>query len=296
MSNSVPVALFAYRRADLLERTLASLRANAVPKIYAFSDGPREPSVASQVNEVRAVLHGVDWCEIEIAESPVNRGIGVAMLTEVSALFERYESLVIIEEDLEFVAGTYAFLCAALEHYEAEPRAMGVTAWTHQRVTPPGLTDPFFTGRMATFVWATWRRAWAGLPDATALQRRDECLAAGIDPARFGDDLVDSPVHEVEKAMWDIRFNLHMLARRGLFLYPAMTMVRHTGYDSRAMNLPSENGWEDTPGLAPDPRTVRWPAVVECPGTDLLWRRGLNAPRRTLWLKIRQQLVRWMGA
>lgn len=296
MNANVPVALFAYRRADLLELTLASLQANGVPKIYAFSDGPREASVAPQVEEVRAVLRRVDWCDIEIAESPVNRGIGVAMLTEISALFERYESLVIIEEDLEFVEGTYAFLCAALQQYRDEWRAMGVTAWTHARVTPVGLADPFFTGRMATFVWATWRRAWSGMLDATALQCRDECLAAGIDPARFGNDLVESPAYEVEKAMWDIRFNLHMLARRGLFLYPATSMVRHTGYDSRAMNLPSENGWDDCPEPAPDPATVRWPAVVEYPGTDALWRRGLNAPERTMFSRIRERLSRWTGA
>jgi hypothetical protein len=73
--------------------------------------------------------------------------------------------------------------------------------------------------------------------DVTALERRDACVAAGIDPARFGEDLLDSPLHEVEKAMWDIRFNLHMLARCGLLL---------------------------------DPATIRWPAVVEYSGTDAL--------------------------
>ena len=146
MNAIVPVALFAYRRADLLERTLASLRANGIPKIYAFSDGPREPSVASQVDEVRAVLHRVDWCDIEIAESPINRGIGVAMLIEVSALFERHESLVIIEEDLEFVGGTYAFRCAALWHYRDEPRAMGVNGAQHDDVGDQpirGVIHPF---------------------------------------------------------------------------------------------------------------------------------------------------------
>ena len=110
MTDEIPVALFAYRRADLLARTLASLRANGVPRIYAFSDGPRDPSVAAQVEEVRAVLRAVDWVPIEISESPVNRGIAVAMLTELTVLFERHEALVIIEEDLEFVPGTYAYL------------------------------------------------------------------------------------------------------------------------------------------------------------------------------------------
>ena len=295
MTDEIPVALFAYRRADLLARTLASLRANGVPRIYAFSDGPRDPSVAAQVEEVRAVLRAVDWVPIEISESPVNRGIAVAMLTELTVLFERHEALVIIEEDLEFVPGTYAYLCAALAHYRDEPRAMGVTAWTHARVTPRDVTQPFFTGRMATWVWATWRRAWAGMPDATAMERRDECLAAGIDPARLGDDLVESPKHEVEKAMWDFRFNLHMLARRGLFLYPAASMVRHTGYDERAMNLPNATGWEDVVAPAPTGAAIRWPAVAEYPGSDALWRRAKNVPKRTLLSRIRNRISRWFG-
>jgi hypothetical protein len=149
---------------------------------------------------------------------------------------------------------------------------------------------------MSGLMWGTWRRAWSGILDATAVQRRDECIAKGIDPSRFGHDLVDSIVHEEERGMWDLRFNLHMLARGGLFLFPATSMVRHTGYDLRATNSPNATGWEDVVEPAPAFDRVVWPPLVEQPGSAELWRRAIGGEPLTLLTRIRRRLARWMGA
>ena len=116
----IPVILFAYRRPDLLRRCLASLRANDVPLIYAFSDGPRDDTVSADVVEVRSLLHAVDWTRVELTESPINLGVSPAVLQGITAVFARHEMAVIVEEDLEFGAGTYAFVCAALRYYRDE--------------------------------------------------------------------------------------------------------------------------------------------------------------------------------
>lgn len=283
----IPVILFAYRRPDLLGGTLASLRANAVPKIYAFSDGPRDASVEADVAAVRALLRAIDWTPVELQAAKRNLGISPSQLQGITSVLARHEMAVIIEEDLEFGPGTYAFVCEALRRYREEPRAMGVTAWNHARVTPRGVTQPYFTGRMSALVWGTWRRAWDGMLDRTALQLRDQCLADGIDPARFGADLVDSVVHEEERGMWDIRFNLHMLAHRGLFLFPAVSMVRHAGYGPRATNSPTAGGWEDTPGPAPALDAITWPSVTEQPESARLWKAAMAPPRRSWRARIR---------
>ena len=295
MSDLIPVVLFAYRRPDLLRRCLVSLQANDVPLIYAFSDGPRDDTVAADVVEVRSLLRAVDWTRVELSESPTNLGVSPAVLQGITLVLARHEMAVVVEEDLEFSAGAYAFVCAALRHYRDEARAMGVTAWTQPRVTPPGVTQPYFTGRKSSLMWGTWRRAWDGILDATAQERRDECLAKGIDPARFGCDLIESVVHEETRGFWDFRFNLHMLARGGLFLFPAATMVRHLGHDARATNSPHGAEWEGEPVDVPDIRTVRWPPVVEHPASAELWRRAINPTRRTLLSRVRGRLARWLA-
>lgn len=274
----IPVVLFAYRRPDLLRRTLASLRANDVPMIYAFSDGPRDESAAADVDAVRADLRRVDWTPIELIASPVNLGVSESEQRGISRVLAEHEMAVIVEDDLEFVPGTYAFLCAALTKYRDDSRVMSVTAWNHPRVTPPDVTQPYFVGRRCSLVWGTWRRAWDGMLDATAIERRDACLAAGIDPSRYGDDLMKSPQHEQTHYLWDIRFHLHMLARSGLTLFPARSMVQHIGYDARATNSPHATGWEPVWAPAPTLESIVWPEVREQAGAAERWRLAINGP------------------
>ncbi|HLA89897.1 MAG TPA: hypothetical protein VJL28_05675 [Gemmatimonadaceae bacterium] len=281
MSSVVPVVLFAYRRPDLLARTLESLRVNRVPLLCAFSDGPRDASVEADVAEVRRLLRHVDWTRMILVEQAANLGVGESELAGISRVLAEHEEVVSVEEDLEFGPGTYAYVCAALARYRDDPRVMGVTAWNHPRVTPDDVvTDPYFCGRMSGLMWGTWRRAWAGVTEHPAADFAAMCRARGVDPTRYGDDLRDSVVHAEEYGMWDLRFNLHMLAQGGLFLWPARSMVAHTGYDPRATNSPNVAGWADAPAPAPPVESVRWPEVVEQPGSAALWRRAVNAPPR----------------
>ena len=84
MSSAVPIVLFAYARPDHLRRTLACLRENQVPLIYAFSDGPRVPHKAPLVAEVRAILRAIDWCQVVLCEREENWGLGRSILAGVT--------------------------------------------------------------------------------------------------------------------------------------------------------------------------------------------------------------------
>lgn len=294
MSAIVPVVLFAYRRPDLLKRTLASLHVNEVPLVYAYSDGPRSPSVAADVEEVRRILRRVDWTRLVLVEQPSNLGVADSEYEGISRVLTDHNEVIACEEDLEFGAGTYAFLCAALARYRDDARVMGVTAWNHSRVTPSDVaSDPFFCGRMSGLMWGTWLRAWEGVTAQSAAQLLARCDAQGINVARYGDDLRTAALHEKEYGMWDMRFNLHMLARRGLFMWPARSMVAHIGYDPRATNSPNAAGWEDAPSAAPPVASIRWPEVREHPGSAELWRRAVNAPPApSLLARVRRRLAR----
>ena len=141
MPETIPVALFAYARPDYLRRTLDSLRATHVPLIYAFSDGPRTPGKAPAVAEVRYMLRAIDWCEAVLCERETNFGLGVSIRTGIAEVLNKHEALLVVEDDLICVPGTYQYLCAALEHYRDVPSVMSVTGWTHPRAIPPDVTD-----------------------------------------------------------------------------------------------------------------------------------------------------------
>lgn len=301
MSVLVPVALFAYDRVDLLARTLDSLRANAVPLIYAFSDGPRNEAAAARVADVRSLLRAVDWTEVVLMERAENLGLGRSIVTGAGSVFARHPHAIVCEDDLVVAPGTYSYLCAALAHYEGDSRVMSVSGWTHPLVTPPGIGDaPFFSARVNTYFWGAWARSWAGMDEGTALDRLDRCRARGEDPARYGRDIPDMAAAEGACNLWAVRWIAQHLARGGLSLCPPWTMVDHVGIDSRATNAAFLPIWDQRIDRAPPPVPGRWPEPVEHPQVAALWRRAVETEyaqaesrsRRSLAARVRSAVGR----
>ena len=294
MTAPVPVAYFAYRRADLVARTLAALRENRVPLVYAFSDGARGDEDAEDVEAVRRILRAVDWADVRLIERPVNLGVDVSEPRGISEVLQHHDAVIVCEDDIELSPGSYPYLTAALERYRDDVRVMSISAWTHERLTPPDALDaPHFTGRFPCWGWATWRRAWAGFPGEAPEQLRDLCIARGVDMARYGNDVAMLADDPAAKLTWDYGFSLHMLLHGGLTLLPPRTMAAHIGYDSRATHPQDSTGWEDSPASAPRPEDVRWPPVRENPASAALFRRALDVPPPpTLLARVRRRFAR----
>jgi hypothetical protein len=294
MSAKVPVALFAFRRADLLARTLAGLRANRVPLIHAYSDGARDAADAGDVAAVRRMLRSVDWADVRVVERPANLGLNRSLAKGIAETLAVHGEIIVCEDDIEMAPGSYDYLLAALDRYGNEPRVMCVNSWTHARVTPADAHDaPHFTGRSGGWGWATWRRAWDGFAALSTAELRERCAARGIDISKYGNDVADWVTQDAKEVPWDMAFGLYMMLHDGLTLMPPRTMTAHIGYgDVRASHVMDGAGWEDHPEPPPPLDTIRWPPVRENPGAAELWRRAMNAPPRpSLMRRIRRRLA-----
>ena len=270
-NSTVPIVLFAYARPDHLRRTLACLRENQVPFIYAFSDGPRVPDKAPLVAEVRAILRAIDWCQVVLCEREENWGLGRSMLAGVTEVLSKHAMCLVFEDDLICVPGTYPYLAAALRHYKDDPRVMSVTGWTHPRVTPSDAIDqPYFDGRAECLVWGTWARVWHGM-DRDAKTLMGECRAKGIGVYRYGTDLPAMADVELEKNIWAVRFLCWHILNRGLCFRPPWSMVEHIGFDASGTNATTEP-WFKNPPLNPcPPLPKQWPEPVENSQCSILW-------------------------
>ncbi len=282
VTEAVPVALFAYSRPKHLMRTLECLRENEVPLIYAFSDGPKTPEMVGRVSEVRAVLRSVDWCRLVLTERPENLGLGRSIRTGVAEVFSKHDALIVFEDDLICVPGTYRYLCEALKHYADCPQVMSVTGWTHPRITPDDVKDqPYFDGRAESLVWGAWSRSWQGM-DREAWSQVQECEQKGIDPYRYGADLVGQARGELKANIWACRFCFAHILRGGLCLRPPHSMVEHIGFDELATNSPDGSQWANPPLKSCPPIPGRWPQPSEHPECSVLWRTtcGEKPPER----------------
>jgi hypothetical protein len=290
-----PVVVFAYARPDTLRRTLECLRENQIPQLYVFCDGAKSDAVTRQVKEVRALVREITWTKLEIIERGVNFGLGKSIRAGVDEILGKHDSLLVFEDDLICVPGTYQYLAAALEQYRDNDKVMSVTGWTHRRVTPSDVGElPYFDGRAESLLWGTWKRAWKGM-DRDAASLVAECRQRGIDPTRFGTDVLDMAAAEQKRNIWAVRWVCLHLLNRGLCMRPPRSMVDHIGLDHRASNAGGDAMWEQTLGPAPAIPTT-WPAAVENPQCSALWKQiGGGAERgRLRW--IAQRLVQRITA
>jgi putative methyltransferase (TIGR04325 family) len=293
---TIPVVLTAYARPDHLARVLACLRANAVPLIHAYCDGAKGAADAAAVEQVRALLRAIDWADVRLTLRSENLGLGANVLAAVSAVAEQHPSFIVWEDDLIAVPGTYAWLCAALQHYANDERVMSVTAWTHPRVAP-GSAQPYFDGRAECWVWGAWARSWRGMAETTAAREMERGVRRGVAADAYGTDLPAMAAVEARKNIWAVRWIYHHLAEGGLCLRPPRSLVEHIGFDAAATHAGSASGLTNPPLQPAPPLPKDWPEPVEAAGARERWRRadparGLGGRVRLLWVRAKQRLRR----
>lgn len=284
-ASPIPVVLFAYRRLDHLERTLASLRENGVPRIIAYADGAKDAAGRADVAAVRTRLRAVDWCDLTLIPRDENLGLGRNILAGVTDVATRHDAFVVWEDDLVAVPGTYAWLCAALRQYAEDHRVMSVTGWTHPRVTPTDVGDrPYFDGRAECWVWGSWARAWRGMNAATAAEKMVAAEKRGIASDAYGVDLPLMAEAELRQNIWAVRWLYHHLEHGGLCVRPPWSMVDHIGFDPRATNAAAATAWAQPSLPAAPPIPENWPTPNEHPACRGLWRKA-NPTGWRVWLR-----------
>lgn len=276
--SHIPVVLFVYRRPDVLQQVLDCLRADQVPLLYVFCDGPRDARVVDEVRAVRELIHAVNWCECIVEEHSTNLGLGASIKHGVSVVLQQFEAAIMFEDDLICVPGTYHYLSAALRQYEHDSRVMSVTGWTHPSIIPSQTDElPYFDGKAECWVWGTWRRAWAGMDDS-AMRIMQECMSLGIDPEKYGTDLPKMAEEAESKNLWAVGWFYHHLRRQGLCLRPPWSMVDQICWeaDRSTTSAPEMMIWSNPPLRSCPPLPVNWPEPIEHPLCAALWRTAID--------------------
>lgn len=274
----IPVVLFVYRRPEPLKRTLDGLRANAIPLLIVYCDGLRDPADAERVAEVRRLVREIDWCPTRIVERDKNLGLGISIRTGVSEALDEFGAVVVFEDDIDCVPGSYDYMVAALRQYKDDPRVMSVGAFTHPDVCPSELGNhPYFDARFTCWGWGTWRRAWEGMSTpAKALLL--QCRLLGKSPDRYGHDIAIWAGKEAKMNIWAVRFLLLHLRKDGLCFHPPHSLTNHEGFDESSTSTGLQDVWKLPVLETCPPLPDAWPEPIEHPAVQDLYQAKCGAP------------------
>jgi Glycosyl transferase family 2 len=237
MSILAPIALFAYRRADHLARTLDTLRANPAARqseLFVFCDAAKGAKDAADVEAVRRIVSQVKgFAAVRIVMRDRNFGLARNITEGVTQILEGYEQVIVLEDDLELSAHFLQFMNDALAKYRDEPRVGNITGYCYPASV--ALPTTFLVRGPQSWSWATWRDRWKHYnPDGRDLRRK---LAARSGEREFDFDGSMGYVRMLEEQIdgkndsWAIRWYATCFLRDLLTLYPGRSLVRNIGRD-----------------------------------------------------------------
>lgn len=239
-----PIALFAFNRPTLLERTLTALAANNCADrspLTIFCDGPRnekDECLTKAVYDIAKKAKG--FASLEVVGRTQNMGCAASVIDGLTQMFSVHERLVVMEDDIITSPYTLNFLNEALERYADFKTVFNIAAWSPPTIAhtlPPNYPyDVYAIPRFNCWGWASWRDRFINIDWSVADQ--DIFFASDSLQEAFnigGEDL--SPMLHaqlIEKKInsWAIRADYARFKHGGVGINPIRSFTLNIGMAS----------------------------------------------------------------
>lgn len=240
--SKAPVALFAYNRRNMVEKTMESLANNhgaAETDLHIYSDGWKGAADEPAVREVRAYLKTVTgFKSVTIHEAEKNRGLGRSIIAGVTEMIENFGEVIVLEDDLQLSPWFLKFMNDGLDTYRDSEKVASIHGYLYP--VKAALPETFFIKGADCLGWATWSRAWklfnsdAKYLYETILERKqmDEFNFNG---AAFKEKILQRVIAGTNDS-WAVRWDASIFLNDMLTLYPGRSLVHHMGADGAGTN------------------------------------------------------------
>ncbi|MEG1685636.1 MAG: glycosyltransferase [Bacteroides sp.] len=237
-----PIILFTYNRPEHTRRIITSLLQNseaAKSELFIYSDAPKDASIQEAVEQVRTYIHSIKgFAQVNIVERKENWGLARNVIDGVTTIVNRFERVIVLEDDLVVAPYFLKFMNDALEMYKDEPRVGHIQAcdFTQDNTLP----DTFLIKWTGSWGWATWNRAWKLFnPDGKALLKelKDRRLTKTFDfNSTYGFTRMLKRQIAGKNNSWAIRWNASLFLHGVLSLNTGKSLVQNDGFDGSGTN------------------------------------------------------------
>lgn len=234
-----PIVIFVYNRPDHTKRVIESLMVNqeaSESDLIIYSDSAKTESHLTKVNEVRSYLKQITgFKSIQVVERMENYGLAKSIITGVSEVIEKSETVIVLEDDILVSPYFLKFMNSGLENYKNEEKVASIHAYSYPMHTK-GLDDTYLIRGADCWGWATWKRAWKFF-EADGKKLRDELLKGNL-VGKFDYDHTYPFFRMLEDQIagrnnsWAIRWHASIFLKNKLTLYPKDSLILNIGLDN----------------------------------------------------------------
>ena len=244
-----PVAIFIYKRPDLVKGLIHAISAYQPGKLYIVADGPKaeggqpESQLCAEARRVAEV--GVNWpCEVKRVYAISNMGLRVRLESGLDEVFINETEAILLEEDCHPMPDFFPFCQEMLTRYRENPRIAGIAGNCFLPIEAPISSSYFYSRFLHIWGWATWRRVWNEY-DRSKWEWPTEGVRRYFPNSRPDEmrywNLVYSRVASGQIDTWDYRWTSHLWSRGLLAIVPSQNLIWNRGFGASATNTRDED-------------------------------------------------------
>lgn len=237
-----PILLFTYKRLAPLKKTVEALKQNDLAEmsdLFIFSDGPKTEVDTPQIEEIRAYLKTIKgFNKVKITASKTNKGLANSIIGGVTKVFEEYDKVIVLEDDLLTTPNFLKYMNDALSNYEKMKKAFSVSGYSFDlKHNNDSQNTTYFLNRGWSWGWATWKDRWQEVDwEVSDYSSFSTDRSKKRQFAKGGSDLNKMLKQQMTGQLdsWAIRWFYHQYKVDGLTLYPLASKVYNNGFDAFA--------------------------------------------------------------
>ena len=207
--------------------------------IFVFIDGPKNKKDMMQINLVTNIFRHT--CPVfikKIVSASTNRGIHQSVRQGLDMLFQKYDSVITLEDDLIVNKQFLEYMITMLHRYIANKKIFSISGYCFPKEILKIKKDYkygiYFFHRPCSWGWATWKDRWN-----KAIWRTNKNIDVFINSEcrnefkKQGDDVInmlkDAMHGKVDS--WAILWSYTHYKHNALAVYPVKTLIKNIGVD-----------------------------------------------------------------
>jgi len=231
-----PIAVFAYRRVDHLQRLLQSLEVCAefsTTDVIIFVDGPKGEADYAEVAQVREFASSCKLPNVTIKISNTNKGLKRSICEGVTFVCSQYGRVIVMEDDLIASPSLLRYFNSALDRYKSDERVFSISGYIYDCPALRSINRALVLPITNSWGWATWQRAWSGFDPEELID--NETIKSPTFRNRFDINgfypLASLLELSIERSVdsWFIHWYYYIFRCGGVTIYPPRRYVENHG-------------------------------------------------------------------
>ena len=247
-NNYSPLLIFTFNRPEHTKRLFESLfKCELIEETdcIVFCDFPKNKKDYRKNEEVKTLLNTISehnpFKSFEIILQKDNKGLASSIIYGVSFIINKYNKVIVLEDDLIVSVKFLRFMNDCLNFYETDERIWSISGYSHNlKAFKKYKESIYLCGRSCSWGWATWKNRWNLVDwDVSDYSKFKHNIFLRSKFASWGRDMPTMLDAQMcgENSSWAIRWCYSQFKCQKYTIYPINSFVENIGCDGSGTNF-----------------------------------------------------------